>query len=446
MPVEGALAEAVAALAADVLAGAGPNPVADAAGREWRAGRAALARAVAAAALGADDAPPPDELKDAAGRRMEEVQARAGACGRYLPRRLAEVPKGELWRVSEALHEQGLEHHDTALVLGHKGSALFVVAAPLTLAQAHTSLLKPLYERVEAWVDGYDLPSMEREACRWWLGRWRGPRPLSGDEFASTVREQEFSLAGRVYVAMETSPLEYMVATGALEDAGPKQRHMAERLLASVPGVWSVEGREGDDAVFVHPLTGERCRVREHAPEHRYGAGAVGLGRLIPFGDGSWLRSPGMAVIPGHSTVPGMARHFAEGMEALEGMYPEVTVEAVLSTMAGVRGLPRSVRPPVSPDEAAELGRDLHECLQEIGAAVEVDPAELPPSLRALPGTTALSMEVDVVLGEYMAALIELSKKSRLMRETLRRRARDAKEAKGAKTAKKRSRKRKRGW
>jgi hypothetical protein len=163
--------------------------------------------------------------------------------------------------------------------------------------------------------------------------------------------------------------------------------------------------------------------VAEHAEEIPYGAGDVMIGRLIPFGDGTWLRSPGAVLLPGvgRDFVRKMTGDFERMSDALPWA---VMLEAVLHTMMGVRGLPRAVRPRASPDEAAEILRVLREALTAAGAAERVAPEMAPPELGNLPDTEIYRYAVDEVLNDYVGALFTVAKKSRPLRETLRRRER----------------------
>ncbi|HEX8695297.1 MAG TPA: hypothetical protein VF746_22995 [Longimicrobium sp.] len=396
-----------------------------------RAGAAQLSRLVADALLDARHPPPADALRTgadaflfAARQAAETVSVALRVSGS-----VREAGKALLGEAGAALREQALDHHDSDLLLALQHGELVAFCPPLTAAQAHVWLMGPLFERVEDWLAEAPLQRIEREAARWWLGRWRSARPLPGDEFPREVREQEFALVERPWVTLGVSPLEYMVEDGLLEGAGPRQRHLARQLLDSVVGVWNVERRGGADAVYRHPLEGTRYRVREHG-DTPYGAGDVALGRLIPFGDGTWLRSPGTVALK--DPPAGLPEKLAEGMEkAGSGMYPQAALEAMLHVARGIRDIPRPVRPDVTPDQAAELARELNDGLLEIGAAREVDPAEVPAPLAVHPHAVVVESSVDVVLGEYMAALFELSKKSRARRQALRRRARDAKKRGG---------------
>lgn len=392
--------------------------------------RDALARVLAARLLGAPDAHTDGEVAAAADEIVEIVRPLLSEpVARRLPASLEKVGDALLGEAGYVLRVRSLEYHGSVLALARDGRQLVALNAPSTVAQTHVWLLQPLYERVEAWVAEDARTAREREASRWWFSRWRAPRPFRGDEFARGVREQEFSLVARPYACLGVSPLEYVVEDDLLGDAGPRERHVARCLAHSMVGAWRVEARNGDDVTLRHPLEGTRLRVREHAPVEQYGAGAVILGRLIPFGDGTWLRSPG-ALIVGGQEGPDFARRLAEGVEkGSEEMYPEAAAEGLLHMVAGVRGLPREVRPDASPDEAVELLKQLHQDFQDCGHAETVDP-ETDSEARALaeknPGTMLFRFSVDIVLGQYTSALFPLSQKSRAVRQAKKRIERDA--------------------
>jgi hypothetical protein len=252
------------------------------------------------------------------------------------------------------------------------------------------------------------------------------------------VREQEFSLVERTYACLGESPLDRMVDDDLLAGAGPRQLHLARQMVESRAGIWMVERRIGADVVFRDPLDGARFPAREHAEEHEYGAGTVALGRLIPFGDGTWLRSPGTLLIPGGQVDAGFAASLAKMVEMGSGqMYRQACVEAAIHTMRKVGSLPRTVRVPFSPDQAAHVLRDLSEGLRRAGAAEEVSPDQVPEARELAEradavGTTLLRFGMDVVLADYIGVLFPLSQKSRAVREAIRRQKREAKEGKAA--------------
>ena len=205
---------------------------------------------------------------------------------------------------------------------------------------------------------------------------------------------------------------------------------MAAQLLQSHVGVWTVESRADGAAVFRAPLDGTRYPVREHATlkDNPYGPGYVALGRLIPFGDGTWLRSPGMMMMSYGSRSTALARDLAHGMrDQADHMPMEGVLEGAAHMLAGVRGLPRAVRPAPTPDDAAALGRELVTLLREAGIAHPADPGS-PAAARLAGGmgTEVLEFEMDLVLSEYLQAVMQQSQKSRAVREARRRKERQA--------------------
>lgn len=259
---------------------------------------------------------------------------------------------------------------------------------------------------------------------------------MRGDEFAGGVREQEFTLVDRPMCVLGDSPVAHMVNEGLLRGIGPRQQHMAAQLTQSEIGVWTVESRTEDRAVFVSPLDGARYEVREHAgiADTGYGPGFVALGRLIPFGDGTWLRSPGTFLVSYGKPGAAMAHTLADGLRTQRGDLPlSPAIEFAMHQLAGVRRLPRTVPPAPTPDDAAEDGRTVMMLLREAGIARLVDPASarVATLVAQSPGTDILEYNVDVVLAGYMDALFQQSLKSRAVRDA-RRRTRQPRKKKGS--------------
>lgn len=398
---------------------------------EVRAASGALAAAVAAALVGEPGAQPPGALREAADAYRALL---AGAYGegvfRTFPKSLRHVRESHLLPCASAVREKALEYHDCELLLGRRENRVVAATWPASPAQAHVWLLGALYERVEGWIEDSGPLALEREASRWFFERWRSAQAQRGDDFARGVREQEFSLVERDIIMLGASAMEHVVAADLLDDAGPKQRRMAASLPGSRCGAWEVAHRSGAWVELRHPLGGAPLRVAEHAEEIPYGAGDVVMGRLIPFGDGTWLRSPGAVLLPGMPR--GFAADFAGRIERMADEMPyQVVVEAALHAACGVRGLPRAVRPRASPNEAAEILRVLREALTAAGAAERVAPEEAPPELAGVPDTEIYRYAVDEVLNDYVGALLKVAKKSRPVREMLRRRERARKQGGG---------------
>jgi hypothetical protein len=437
IPIEGGLAHAVYALAAgfQFRTSDWPDPVDD----EWPVYESGvlLASGIVDAALGAPGAPDDAALARAADAHVVRVAELARerhphpfSMDGYQP------DDGSLQLTSGALREQALEHHDAEILIATLGSGENVlVAGTVSVQQAHVWLLGPLYEKVEAWLLEDPVTSLERAASAWWFSRWRGPRPMKGDEFAGGVREQEFTLVDRSMCVMGDSPVEHLVNEGLLRGIGPRQQHMAAQLIHSELGVWMVESRTEGRAGFVSPLDGTRYEVREHASigDTGYGPGFIALGRLIPFGDGTWLRSPGTFLMSYGEPGAAMARTLAHGLQTQRGDLPlSAAIEFAMHRLTGVLKLPRTVLPAPTPDHAAEAGRTMTLLLREAGIARPIDPTSAQGARLAAenPGTEILEYEVDVVLGEYMSALVQQGLKSKAVRDVKRRRARQARKKK----------------
>jgi hypothetical protein len=427
VPLEGGLRLAVHALAAglELLSSDWPDE-ADADWPVYDSG-VRLARHVADTAAGAPDAPGDGWLADAARAHDLHVAELRRECGMQpVPLDAYEPPKDVLGLVSAALREQALEHHTAeTLVATDRDGGRLLVTMPVSVEQAHVWLSGALYEKVEAWVEEDPLIYAERAASAWWLSRWRGARPLPGDDFARGVREQEFSLVERPLRCMGVSPMEHLVEEKLLSGIGPRQQHMAARLLESQAGVWTVKAREDGRAVFLAAGDGTPLEVREHATprDNPYGPGYVGIGRLIPFGDGTWLRSPGMVMMSFGDRSAALARDLAGGLATQAEHIPvEGALEAAAHTLAGVRGLPRAVPPAPTPDDAASLGREITLLLREAGIARPAASGSA-AAMRVSSGMEAevLEYNVDIVLGEYLHAVFLQSQKSRAVREARRR-------------------------
>lgn len=432
VPLEGGLRLAVHALAAGLELVSSDWP--DEAAVDWPVydGGVGLARLLADVAAGAPETPGDNALGDAARAHYGRVAELRRECGMQpVPLDAYEPAKDALGLVSAAVREQALEHHTAeTLVATDRDGGRLLVTMPVSVEQAHVWLSGVLYEKVEAWVEEDPLISVERAASAWWLSRWRGSRPLPGDDFARGVREQEFSLVERPLRCLGVSAMQHLVEEDLLSGIGPRQQHMAAQLLQSHVGVWTVEAREAGRAVLLAAGDGKSYEVREHASpkDNAYGPGFVGLGRLIPFGDGTWLRSPGMFMMSFGDRSEALARDMVRGMAAQAGHMPvEGALEAAAHTLAGVRGLPRAVPPTPTPDDAASLGREIMMLLREAGIARPADPASA-AAMRLSGGMTAevLEYDLDLMMAEYLQAVFQQSQRSRAVREARRRRDRQS--------------------
>ena len=422
VPIRGEIADALHAVAATswVRDLGAPVPVELAAGLEMAA--ESLARDVVIRALGRE-VPPADMTRGMAAAQVGLLHELAAEEGAVLPATLADFPPDYLGEVAATLREAALEYAEHEMLLGtHPEDGLVLFVSPVTAAQAYVWTLGPMYERIEKWVAGDDLWIMERGAARWWFSRWAPPGRMEEHVFARGVREQEFALVDRPFLALDDrTAIEHLAETGELDDFPPKQRHMATQLLQSEVGVWEVLERDGDESVFRAPLDGKLYRVREHAPEHRVEAGMLALGRLIPFGDGTWLRSPGAVFFPADS--PHQARDFAVALGPDTGPLPDVArFEMLISTMAagGKPRFPREVRPAASAADAGEILEEMQQLMRESGLTREVTRDELPPDVDRshLPDEGPFFINtVDFVVAEWLTELGKLVRKGQARRE-----------------------------
>jgi hypothetical protein len=422
VPIRGELADAVHAIAATALFMDYASAVSVELEDVLAAGAESLAHAVVLRALGRD-APPAEATRAMVAAQVELLRELAGDTGARVPATLADVPPVGLGGATATLRDAALEWADHEMLLGtHPEDGLVLIASPVTAAQAHVWTLGPMYERIERWVAGDDLRIMERRAAQWWFSRWAPPGRMEEHLFARGVREQEFALVDRPFLALDDrTAIEHLADTGELDGFPPKQRHLAEQLLESVVGVWEVVERHGADAVFRAPLDGKLYPVREHAPDERYDVGMLALGRLIPFGDGTWLRSPGAVFYPADS--PRQARALAEALGPETGDLPDVAkVEMLISTLAaGARvRLPREVRPAASAADAGEILEEMQELMLEAGLTREVTRDELPPDVdrSALPAEGPFFIhDVDMVVADWLTELGKLVRKGQARRE-----------------------------
>ncbi len=291
LPLTGDAGDAFTAIAALLAAG----HMADEDGEGLHEEAFALASRLVARAIGAAGAPTDAELRIAAVERGEAAEEAADEMGFELPDSFDQLSEDLVELTEEVIREAALEEHthDAYLALQGDTDDLLLVVVPVSEAGAHVGLLDSLFARLELGIHDDPLGVLERTASAWWFHRLL---PEAADDLAP-IREQEWSLVDRETAASGLSFLAEMVEQeDVLAALPPRQRHLAHRLLESVTGAWRVRERTGDDAVFVSLADGTEYAVREH--EEEYAAGAVATGRLIPFGDGTWLRSPGTQIIP----------------------------------------------------------------------------------------------------------------------------------------------------
>jgi hypothetical protein len=149
--------------------------------------------------------------------------------------------------------------------------------------------------------------------------------------------------------------------------------------------------------------------ARASSPAARASRSVIALGGLLPFDDGRWLRSPGMAFV----SDPGgdFAATVLQGLAMAEdGMGQNVAPESFLHmSLGGRQKLPRRVVPADSPREAVELLREMQEALRENGLVQTVAADDLPDEVRVVAHSaeepTFFQLEVDEPVAEWMQAL-----------------------------------------
>jgi hypothetical protein len=407
------LAVAVALEAALLLWETDP---ASAVAHRLRAGGLALAAGLVARARRAPDAPTDAVLRVEAARWMEDAAGAVGAREALLPTTLDEVDNELLELTSELIHEAALESHDHEATLGFReeDDTIVLACSPLPPVEARVRLLELVFRFVEAAVARDPLLAMEREASAWWIERWTRDTGTAEDADVRTmVRGEEFSLVEHATLRDGRPVLQALLKYGELDVLPPRQRKLAEQLWRSVAGVWTVRERDEDGAVYVWKTDDTVFRVRED-PGADYDAGDAAIGRLIPLGDDTWMRSPGMEILaqPGDEWVAGVSRAFAD---AIPARVPDaVMVEAALTVAAGGGDLPRRVPPARSASEARTVLADALRILQERGFARAIDEEARLLGMVAHRHPTAhppVDFVLETVVSEWLTALAEMGRK-----------------------------------
>ena len=334
----------------------------------------AARRAAGALAQAAVAGPDAGALADARRTLQETIPRRT-------PRR---TNREALSAAAHAIREAGLEAHDADLLLGTTPEgAQVIVWHPVPPETAHVWLLEPLYEHVEAAVLLDPLLDLERRASAWWFERWTPARERPDETFPRGVREQEWSLVERRTLRLETPVMAAYSESPAFGDLPARQQAMACALAGSFAGVFTVRDRRESEVTLEDVTGGQRYLVHEHNEEIAYHPGYLALGRLIPFGPGRYLRSPGMAFLA--LPDPALAHELGGHLErSADELGPAIAVEILISMLLGAKGLPRKVRAAASRTEARALLQELQETLEETGLARHVGPARVSPELRRL--------------------------------------------------------------
>lgn len=372
------------------------------------AGRArALARALLRYAI--DPAPGTSAPLDAARTAVEdELRSLLG------PRRARRAslsfaaPDAEVLAViAELLREIGLEELDLSAHLGQNADgAPVIISQPAPAATAHVWLLGRLFERIELLAAMDPLLALEREASRWWFERWSGPRRHEVERFSHTVREQEWTFVDRDAIALDAPAATALCDQPFFAELPPRQQRLARALRQSFASLFVVRDTRPDAVTLENLVDGGEHVIHEHNQPVNYRPGFLALGRLIPFGGGRHLRSPGMLFLQprGPSTGPLLA----DGLRrARSDMARAILVESVIATLVSGTRTPRMLKPAATRREARLRLQELADAMDAAGLRKATAPDDVPDDLRAASAKpTALYMyPVDEVVGGWAAAL-----------------------------------------
>ena len=310
--------------------------------------------------------------------------------------------------------EIGLERHDLEchVQLAPDGGDVFV-STPIPRPTAYVSLLQRLFERAELFVLGDEFSAAERDASAWYFARWNAiaaansPMDREAAEFASSWREQEWSLVTRDTILDEDTVLVSLMNEPEFADVPPRQQQLANALQRSVVDAFEITAIDGSLMSARSCRDATEYRVHEHNPEATPLTGMVLLGRLIPFEDELWLRSPGavMMLPADQSQIAAVGEALAD---AAERMPTPIAVEALIANAVYGATVPVEIKPVSSAKAARELFDEMVADLVELDLVVRTPAIDAPPELARLatsPDHEVVRFAVDDVMGEWLSAL-----------------------------------------
>jgi hypothetical protein len=315
---------------------------------------------------------------------------------------------------ADLFREIGLEHLDLDLVLGrHRDGGEVVAVATVRPTTAHVWLLGRLFRRVESFLLGHPLLSLERLGSSWWFSiHSSGLAPES--DFSRSVRENEWSLVDRESLVLGEPVLDAFLKTNLAKALPARQRALAEALQASFPGAFVVRERAGNSAVFEEVVRSRRIEVEEHNSDTEYEAGWIGLGRVCALDPPVHIRTPGMVFIPPEEDKAADIKEILAASP--RSLPPAMRVEILLSGLLGEEEIPIPLAPAASPREASELLAALDDALQEAGLAEDVPEEEVGPEATSQARASSLDdvayrrYDLDEHMGAWMKALMEYSR------------------------------------
>jgi hypothetical protein len=219
------------------------------------------------------------------------------------------------------------------------------------------------------------LIALEVTASEWWFKRWCAKKE-SDDERreARKIRQREWSLIDRKSFALDYTVLEMCHETRFLGIFSPKARRMAESARRSRLGVFVARERSGADVMLEDVGEHERMMLRDHDPARPTEPGTLILGRLYPWDDERYLRSPGAFVLEGKSVPP--PEKFVEwaGILLRERVPLAVALESVVTSIRDRKfAAPRDVAPAGSREEARKTLDALRAAMERTGMFTNPD-------------------------------------------------------------------------
>jgi hypothetical protein len=366
-----------------------------------------------------------DELVGAEGNREVSTTSAAalGDISKVLagtPLRLDDAVREDARaEVTQLIREAGLEYHDLDCMLGtdEQTGAPVVAVIPVKPATAHVWLLESLFDRLEAFVLRDDDLARERVVSEWYFSRWsvaKNARFAESLAFARDVREQEWSLVYRDMLTSGMPVVSGFIADPGFADVPPRQQRLARALQRSFADVFVIEAAREDHLTLNRIRGGRRYEVHQHNPSAAFARGHVLVGRLIPFEDGLWLRSPGALAFPPRSDDDASLMAKSLDVAEADGVLPDpIAIEALLSYVVGGAKPPSNVPPAASAAEAYALLDEANEWLDELGLRKQVRREDAPVELQKdMAGANALfyEMNVDAAVREWMSALFVQAK------------------------------------
>jgi hypothetical protein len=227
--------------------------------------------------------------------------------------------------------------------------------------------------------------------------------------FTRNVREQEWSLVERETVTFDMPVMEALVHDERFAEIPARQQRLARALLASILDIFSVETVEQSHMTLRSVRGGRAHHVHEHNEEAHMEPGYFVIGRLIPFENDLWLRSPGTISYAPRGVDE--ATVLADALTRMTSAMPlPIAIEALISTLVLGGKPPASPKPASSPAAAREVAQFMTDALDKLGLREEVTAEELPDDMAARlprPGSDIryFDIAVDEALAEWIAAL-----------------------------------------